>query len=171
LKYNFRFTVAEAFGWKHGFDKRFYGAKAFYGLIAASTLLGTLVNFVGLNPVRALFWTAVINGFLAPPLLILIIMISNNSKIMGDRINGRALNGSVWATAIIMSAAAMGLNRLVEVPDSNLHPALSVGHRAQVSQMAIAANPDGRTLRQRPCCGRTQPFVKLKSAPANVRMR
>jgi NRAMP (natural resistance-associated macrophage protein)-like metal ion transporter len=103
------YAVAEAFGWKHGFDKRFSGAKEFYGLIAASTLLGTVVNFVGLNPVKALFWTAVINGFLAPPLLILIIMISNNSKIMADRVNSRALNIAVWMTAIVMSAAAIGL--------------------------------------------------------------
>jgi NRAMP (natural resistance-associated macrophage protein)-like metal ion transporter len=103
------YAVAETFGWKHGFDKRLSGAKGFYGLIAASTLLGTLVNFVGLNPVQALFWTAVINGFLAPPLLILIIVISRNSRIMGNRVNGRVLNGGVWATAIIMSAAAIAL--------------------------------------------------------------
>jgi Mn2+/Fe2+ NRAMP family transporter len=68
-----------------------------------------LVNFVGLNPVQALFWTAVINGFLAPPLLILIIMISRNSRIMGNRVNGRVLNGGACATAIIMSAAAIAL--------------------------------------------------------------
>ena len=103
------YAVAETFGWKHGFDKRFSGAKAFYGLIAASTLLGTMINFVGLNPVKALFWTAVINGLLAPPLLILIIMISNNSRIMRKRVNGRTLNSAVWATAIIMSAAAIAL--------------------------------------------------------------
>jgi Mn2+/Fe2+ NRAMP family transporter len=103
------YAVAETFGWKHGFDKRFSGAKGFYGLIAASTLLGTLVNFVGLNPVQALFWTAVINGFLAPPLLILIIMISKNSRIMGNRMNGRVLNGAVWATAIVMPAAGIAL--------------------------------------------------------------
>ena len=103
------YAVAEAFGWKHGFDKRFSGAKAFYGLIALSTLLGTVINFVGISPVKALFWTAVINGFLAPPLLILIILISNNSRIMGGRANGRALNGAVGATAIVMTAAAVGL--------------------------------------------------------------
>ena len=68
-----------------------------------------MINFVGLSPVKALFWTAVINGLLAPPLLILIIMISNNSRIMGERVNGKALNGAVWATAIIMSAAAIAL--------------------------------------------------------------
>ena len=77
------YAAAEAFGWKHGFDKKFKGARAFYGLIAISTLLGTTMNFSGFNPIRTLFWTAVINGLLAPPLLLLIISISNNPKIMG----------------------------------------------------------------------------------------
>lgn len=102
-------AVAEAFGWKHGFDKRFTGAKAFYSLIALSTFLGALINFVGISPVKALFWTAVINGFLAPPLLVLIIMISNNSKVMGRRVNGRVLNGAVLVTVIVMTAAAISL--------------------------------------------------------------
>jgi Mn2+/Fe2+ NRAMP family transporter len=103
------YAVAESFGWKHGFDKRFSGARPFYSLIALSTVLGALINFVGVSPIKALFWTAVINGFLAPPLLFLICMISNNSKIMGQRVNGPWLNGALWATAAVMSAAALGL--------------------------------------------------------------
>jgi NRAMP (natural resistance-associated macrophage protein)-like metal ion transporter len=103
------YALAEAFGWKHGLDKRFSSAKGFYALIALSTILGTLVNFVGFNPVRALFWSAVINGFLAPPLLVVIAVIANNRKVMGTRANGRLLNGLIWGTAIIMSAAAIGL--------------------------------------------------------------
>jgi Mn2+/Fe2+ NRAMP family transporter len=67
------YAVAEAFGWKHGFDKHPSRAKEFYWLTAVSTLLGMLINFAGINPVKALFWTDVINGFLAPPLLILIL--------------------------------------------------------------------------------------------------
>ena len=103
------YAVAEAFGWKHGFDKKFGGARAFYGLIAISTICGTALNFVGLNPVKALFWTAVINGFLAPPLLVLIILISNNSKIMGEKTNTPIVNVGLWATAIAMTIAAVGL--------------------------------------------------------------
>ena len=84
------YAVAESFGWKHGLDRRPRQAKAFYGLIALSTLLGAMLNFVGINPVKALFWTAVINGFLAPPLLVLILFVANNSKIMGARVNSTA---------------------------------------------------------------------------------
>jgi NRAMP (natural resistance-associated macrophage protein)-like metal ion transporter len=103
------YAVAETFGWEHGLDRRPRQAKAFYGLIAASTLLGMLINFTGINPVSALFWTAVINGFLAPPLLVLILMISNNAKIMGSRVNSKPLNALGWFTAVVMTAAAVGL--------------------------------------------------------------
>jgi NRAMP (natural resistance-associated macrophage protein)-like metal ion transporter len=103
------YAVAEAFGWKHGFDKHPNRAKEFYGLITISTLLGMLINFAGINPLRALFWTAVINGFLAPPLLILILKISNDRKIMGERVNGRMLNIAGWTTFAAMAAAAVAL--------------------------------------------------------------
>jgi NRAMP (natural resistance-associated macrophage protein)-like metal ion transporter len=103
------YAVAEAFGWKHGFDKKFKGARAFYGLIAISTLLGTTMNFGGFNPVRALFWTAVINGLLAPPLLLLIICISNNPKIMGKKTSSALVNTGLWTTTLVMTAAALGL--------------------------------------------------------------
>ena len=103
------YAVAEAFGWKHGFDKHPNRAKEFYGLITISTLVGMLINFAGINPVRALFWTAVINGFLAPPLLILILKISNDPKIMGKRVNGRILNIAGWITFTVMAGAAVAL--------------------------------------------------------------
>jgi Mn2+/Fe2+ NRAMP family transporter len=103
------YAVAEAFGWKHGFDKKFKGARAFYGLIAISTLLGAAMNFEGFNPVKALFWTAVINGLLAPPLLLLIIAVSNNPKIMGKRTSGSLVNTALWTTTAVMTVAALGL--------------------------------------------------------------
>jgi NRAMP (natural resistance-associated macrophage protein)-like metal ion transporter len=103
------YAVAESFGWKHGLDRRPKQAKAFYGLIALSTLLGALINFVGINPVKALFWTAVINGFLAPPLLVLILFVANNAKIMGARVNSTLLNTIGWLTAAVMTAAAVAL--------------------------------------------------------------
>ena len=103
------YAVAEAFGWSHGFDKHLTRAKEFYWLIAASTLLGMLINFAGINPMKALFLTAVINGFLAPPLLILIMKVSNNREIMGERVNGKILNLTGWVTAAAMSAAAIAL--------------------------------------------------------------
>jgi Mn2+/Fe2+ NRAMP family transporter len=103
------YAVAESFGGKHGFDEKPHRAKLFYGVIAASTLVGMLINFIGINPISALFWTAVINGFLAPPLLIVIMLIANNNDVMGDQINGRWMNILGWATTLLMFAAAVGL--------------------------------------------------------------
>jgi NRAMP (natural resistance-associated macrophage protein)-like metal ion transporter len=103
------YAVAEAFGWKHGFNKRPERAKEFYWLIAVSTLLGMMINFAGINPIKALFLTAVLNGFLSPPMLFLIMKVSNNRKIMGTRVNGLMLNLAGWVTAAVMSAAAIAL--------------------------------------------------------------
>ncbi len=78
-------------------------------MIAASTLVGLLVDFVGINPIDALLWTAVINGVLAPPLLVVIMLIANNRAIMDRRVNRLATNLLGWATAIAMFAAAIAL--------------------------------------------------------------
>jgi NRAMP (natural resistance-associated macrophage protein)-like metal ion transporter len=103
------YAVAEALGWKHGLDEKPRRAKLFYGVIAASTLVGMLINFLGINPISALFWTAVINGFLAPPLLVIIMLIANNRKIMGKRVNGVWANILGGVTTVVMFAAAMAL--------------------------------------------------------------
>lgn len=103
------YAVAEALGWKHSLDEKPRRAKLFYGMIVVSTLIGVLVNFVGINPIRALFLTAVINGFLAPPLLVVIMLIANNRKIMGERVNGFWTNVGGWVTTAVMFAAAIAL--------------------------------------------------------------
>jgi Mn2+/Fe2+ NRAMP family transporter len=103
------YAVAEAFRWKHGLDQPLRRAPEFYLVIAASTVVGMLVNFAGLNPIDALFWTAVLNGFLTPPLLFLVMLISNNRKIMGDRANGPVLNAVGWLTFAVMLGAVAGL--------------------------------------------------------------
>jgi len=103
------YAIAEAFDWKASLDKKPRRAKGFYAVIAGCTLIGALVNFAGINPIRALFWTAVINGVLAPPLLVIIMVISNNEKIVGDRRNSILINLLGWLTAAIMFAAALGL--------------------------------------------------------------
>ncbi len=103
------YAVAEALGWKYGLDEKPRRAKLFYGVIAASTLVGMLIDFVGINPITALFWTAVLNGFLAPPLLVTIMFIANNKKIMGNRVNGWWANILGWMTTAVMFAAAIAL--------------------------------------------------------------
>jgi NRAMP (natural resistance-associated macrophage protein)-like metal ion transporter len=103
------YAIGEAFGWKCGLDEKFRGAPRFYVIIIASTFVGMLINFLKIEPVTALFWTAVINGVLAPPLLIMIMLVSNNRKVMGNRVNGRLTNFIGWTTAAVMSAAALGM--------------------------------------------------------------
>ena len=103
------YAVAEAIGWRGSFDETPGRAKQFYVVIALSALSGMLINFVGVNPIQALFWAGVINGLLAPPLLVIIMCIANEKAIMGDRTNTRSLNISGWVTAGVMSAAAIGL--------------------------------------------------------------
>jgi NRAMP (natural resistance-associated macrophage protein)-like metal ion transporter len=101
--------VCEAFDWRQGLDERPGRAGKFYALIAGSTLVGMLINFVGLNPVTALFWTAVLNGLLTPPLLLIIMLIANNRHVMGKRVNGLGVTVLRWLTTVTMFAAAAGL--------------------------------------------------------------
>jgi len=103
------YATCEAFQWKFGLDQKLGGAPRFYGLIVIATLVGCLLNFFQIPPVAALFWTAVINGVLAPPLLVIIMLISSNKTIMGNRTNGPLTNVLGWATAAIMTLAAVGM--------------------------------------------------------------
>jgi NRAMP (natural resistance-associated macrophage protein)-like metal ion transporter len=102
-------ALAEALGWQHGLDKKPRRAKQFYIIIAVATIAGMLINFIGINPIAALFWTAVINGVLAPPLLVLLMLIANNRKVMGERVNSPGLNLVGWFATLVMFAAAIAL--------------------------------------------------------------
>jgi NRAMP (natural resistance-associated macrophage protein)-like metal ion transporter len=103
------YAVGEACGWKCGLDEKIHTAPRFYVVIILSTFVGMLINFLKVEPVTALFWTAVINGVLAPPLLVMIMLVSNNPKVMGKRVNGKLTNIIGWTTAAVMSAAALGM--------------------------------------------------------------
>jgi NRAMP (natural resistance-associated macrophage protein)-like metal ion transporter len=103
------YAVAEAFGWQYGLNKRPGRAKEFYGVIVVATLVGLGINYIGIDPIKALFWSAVINGLLAPPLMVLIMLVANHEGIMGQRRNGRAMNILGWLATIVMFAAAIGL--------------------------------------------------------------
>jgi NRAMP (natural resistance-associated macrophage protein)-like metal ion transporter len=103
------YAVCETFGWSCSLDAKPGKAKEFYIVLALSTLGGLLINFVGISPMRALFWTAVINGFLAPPLLVIIMLIANNKTVMGNRVNRPWENVLGWACTAAMFAAAVAL--------------------------------------------------------------
>jgi Mn2+/Fe2+ NRAMP family transporter len=103
------YAVSEAFRGKFGLNEKLRHAKLFYGVIIGSTTVGLLINFVGINPIRALFLAAIINGFLAPPLLVIIMLVGNNRRVMGHHVNGRWINILGWTTTVVMFAAAVAL--------------------------------------------------------------
>lgn len=103
------YALSEALGWQRGLEKKPRRARQFYAVIVGATLVGMLINFVGINPIAALFWTAVINGVLAPPLLVLLMLVANNRQVMGEHVNGRGLNLLGWVTTLVMGAAALAL--------------------------------------------------------------
>lgn len=103
------YAVAETFNWECKLDDKPHQAKRFYAVIAASTLIGVLINFAGINPISALFWTAVINGVVSPPLLVIIMLVSNNKAVMGRNVNRTITNIIGWLAAVVMFAAAIGM--------------------------------------------------------------
>lgn len=103
------YAFAEAFGLKEGLYRKFKQAHGFYGIITIATLLGLLINFTSIEPFKMLYYTAVLNGIIAPPLMVLIMLISNNKKIMGEHTNSRPINYAGWFITIAMTVAAVVL--------------------------------------------------------------
>jgi NRAMP (natural resistance-associated macrophage protein)-like metal ion transporter len=101
------YGVAEALGWREGLGQAAGHARGFYGVIALATLIGMLLNFLGINPITALVYTAIINGVVAVPLLVLILLVANNRDIMGAYTNGRLSNTIGILTAVFMGIAAI----------------------------------------------------------------
>ncbi len=100
------YAVAETAGWRFGLYRRFHRAKGFYVTIALVIIVGYLLNFVGvISPVKALLYSAVLNGLVAPPLVVVLLFICNNRKIVGKNRNGWLSNTLGWLTVLIMSLA------------------------------------------------------------------
>jgi NRAMP (natural resistance-associated macrophage protein)-like metal ion transporter len=100
------YIFTETFGWEQGLDKKFHQAKGFYSIIAISLLLGLSLNYVGISPMKALIYTAILYGLTAPVLIGIILHISNNKKIMGENVNGLTANILGFTALIIMTLAA-----------------------------------------------------------------
>lgn len=103
------YIFSETFGWEQGLDKKFHEAKGFYMIIAVSLLFGLSLNYIGISPIKALLYTAILYGITAPVLIAIILHISNNKTIMGKYVNGRRLNVLGFAALIIMTVAAGAL--------------------------------------------------------------
>jgi NRAMP (natural resistance-associated macrophage protein)-like metal ion transporter len=103
------YAIAEARLWRGTLEDKPRLAKKFYAVVAVSMLLGLSLNYAGIHAVKMLFLAAVLNGVLAPPLIILVVLLTSSKKVMGHRVNPPVLKWLGWATAAIMAAAAMGM--------------------------------------------------------------
>ncbi len=103
------YAIAETFRLREGLYLKLRQAPGFYGIIALSTLIGFTIDLTGINPIRALYYTAVLNGIVAPPLLLMIMLIGNNRGIMKDKVNSRISNLLGWLTTAAMTLAAAAL--------------------------------------------------------------
>lgn len=99
------YALGETLGWTTGLDRKPLDAKAFYGTIAVSTLVGILINFVGLDPIKALFWSAVINGVVAVPLMAIIMLMAMRRDVMGRFVLPRVLWAMGWLCTGTMAVA------------------------------------------------------------------
>lgn len=103
------YAFAETFDWAYGLDNQFHSAVSFYGVFILATLAGIALNFIGIDPIKALFWSAVINGLLAPFLLVGIFMVATDSVIMRGQTSSMLSRSVVALTAILMTGAAIGM--------------------------------------------------------------
>ncbi|MDO8498788.1 MAG: Nramp family divalent metal transporter [bacterium] len=101
------YAISESFGWKSGLNKKLKQASAFYGIIIISTLIGLALNFLGIDAIKALIYSAVANGLVAPVILVLIILLSGNSKIMGQRTNHPITAALGWTITGLMIIAGV----------------------------------------------------------------
>jgi NRAMP (natural resistance-associated macrophage protein)-like metal ion transporter len=103
------YAVAEARNWGGTLEDRPHLAKKFYAIIASSMILGLVLDYAGFNAVKMLFWSAVVNGVLAPPLIVLVVLLTSNREVMGDRVNPPLMKWLGWATAVVMTVAAVAM--------------------------------------------------------------
>lgn len=99
------YAMSESFGWKEGLYRKLKNAAAFYGIIIISMLLGMFLNFTSLDPIKWLIYAAVLNGLIAPIMLVLIVKLSSDKKIMGRWANGKFSKTLGWLTVIFMGMA------------------------------------------------------------------
>ena len=100
------YMLSETFNWNGGLDKKYYEAKPFYWVIIISLLIGLAINYIGINPVQALIYTAILYGVTSPVLILIILHISNNKKVMGKFTNGKWSNILGTLALLLMTASA-----------------------------------------------------------------
>jgi NRAMP (natural resistance-associated macrophage protein)-like metal ion transporter len=103
------YGMAEAFKWRASLQRKPHQARKFYGVLATATLMGLALNFVRLDPIRALFWAAIINGVVAVPVMIVAMRLSTNKKVMGEFRIPPILQIVGWTATLLMFLASIGM--------------------------------------------------------------
>jgi NRAMP (natural resistance-associated macrophage protein)-like metal ion transporter len=103
------YDLVQSFGWRHSLHAKFREAKGFYVTIIVVTAVAAGMNFIGINPMKALVYSGIVQGFSTPPLLLLIMLLTNNRKVMGKQVNSRWMNVLGWITTAAIFAATLGL--------------------------------------------------------------
>jgi NRAMP (natural resistance-associated macrophage protein)-like metal ion transporter len=101
------YAVSESFGWVEGLDRKPREAKAFYATIAVATIAGLTLNYIGIDPIKALYWAAVVNGVLAAPLMVVMMLIASNKRVMGRLAISRGLAIGGWIATVVMAAVTL----------------------------------------------------------------
>ena len=103
------YAVVESFDWGSGLDKKLHEAKEFYAIIAFATLGGVLLNFTSIDPIKALLWSAVINGVIALPIMVVMMLLGSNERVMGRFTIGKRLRWLGWLATAVMGAAVVAM--------------------------------------------------------------
>ena len=103
------YGLSEAMGWKEGLELKATDARGFYGVIAFSVGVGLIIQFTPIDPMKALFWSAVINGVVAVPLMAVIVLLASKRAVMGEFIASRSLRVLGWIGVGVMAVAALGM--------------------------------------------------------------
>jgi NRAMP (natural resistance-associated macrophage protein)-like metal ion transporter len=103
------YAVAEGFGWRSSLKDKPHVAPRFYAVVGVAVLLGIALTYWGIDAVSLLFWSAVVNGVLAPPLIVLVVLLTSDPKIMGERVNSPLLRTLGWITAGVMAFATVAM--------------------------------------------------------------
>jgi NRAMP (natural resistance-associated macrophage protein)-like metal ion transporter len=103
------YAVAETFRWRRGLDRKPREARGFYAIVALATLGGTALTFSPIDPIRALFWSAVINGVISVPVLIVMMLLVGNAKVMGKFVSSPRLKFVGWLATAVMAAAVCAM--------------------------------------------------------------
>ena len=101
------YAVGETRGWKTGLDNMPWEAKGFYAVIGAAVALGLVIDYSGLDPIKALYWSAVVNGVIAVPMMAAMMVVAGNKKKMGEFTAGPTLSILGWASTAVMAAATV----------------------------------------------------------------